>query len=58
MTLTQGLTRDQAALDQWYVLGALRDFPKGQTVATRLLGGAVTVTVSAPQAQDAVLREG
>ena len=46
MTLTQGLTRDQAALDQWYVLGALRDFPKGQTIATRLLGGAVTVTRS------------
>ena len=38
------LTTDQAALDQWYVLGALRDFPKGETVATRLLGGAVNVT--------------
>ena len=38
------LTTDKAAIDQWYVLGATQDFPIGQTVATRLLGGDVTVT--------------
>jgi len=37
------LTADRAALDQWYVLGALRDFPEGMPVSTRLLGAAVTV---------------
>jgi phenylpropionate dioxygenase-like ring-hydroxylating dioxygenase large terminal subunit len=37
------LTTDKAALDQWYVLGALRDFPMGQPVATRLLGGDITI---------------
>jgi phenylpropionate dioxygenase-like ring-hydroxylating dioxygenase large terminal subunit len=38
------LTTDSAALDQWYVLGALRDFPIGKPVATRLLGADVTAT--------------
>jgi len=37
------LTDDRAALDQWYVLGALQDFPVG-TVASRLLGEDLTVT--------------
>lgn len=37
------LTTDKAALEQWYVLGALQSFPVGQPVATRLLGADVTV---------------
>lgn len=40
------LTDDQAALDQWYVLGALQDFPAG-TVASRLLGEDLTISHSA-----------
>jgi len=38
------LTTDRAALDQWYVLGALRDFPIGAPTATRLLGADISVT--------------
>jgi phenylpropionate dioxygenase-like ring-hydroxylating dioxygenase large terminal subunit len=38
------LTTDQAALDQWYVLGAVSHFPLGTPVETGLLGEPVTVT--------------
>lgn len=37
------LAGDRAALDQWYVLGALQDFRDGTTIA-RLLGERLTVT--------------
>lgn len=38
------VTTDQAALDQWYVLGALTDFPPGRQITTGLLGATVAVT--------------
>jgi phenylpropionate dioxygenase-like ring-hydroxylating dioxygenase large terminal subunit len=38
------LTTDKAALEQWYVLGALRDFTPGETVRTRLLGAELAIT--------------
>ncbi len=50
------LTTDKAALDQWYVLGALRDFPSGTPVETRLLGAPLTVTHHSDGTQ--VLAEG
>lgn len=37
------LTDDPAALNQWYVIGALQDFPVGADRTTRLLGEDVTV---------------
>jgi phenylpropionate dioxygenase-like ring-hydroxylating dioxygenase large terminal subunit len=37
------LTDDGAALDQWYTLGALQDFPAGAEVRSRLLGEDLTV---------------
>lgn len=37
------VTDDRAALDQWYVLGALQDFPEG-AVTSRLLGEDLIVT--------------
>ena len=36
-------TTDQASLDQWYVLGAIGDFPAGTTKPTRLLGADLEV---------------
>jgi phenylpropionate dioxygenase-like ring-hydroxylating dioxygenase large terminal subunit len=36
-------TTDQASLDQWYVLGALADFPAGARRTVRLLGQDVAV---------------
>ena len=39
-----GKTTDKASLDQWYVLGALRDFPIGARKTTRLLGADLVVT--------------
>lgn len=37
------LTDDQAALDQWYTLGALQDFPLGVATPSRLLGADLVV---------------
>lgn len=37
------LTDDRAALDQWYTLGALKDFPLGTATPSRLLGADLTV---------------
>lgn len=36
-------TDDRAALDQWYTLGALRDFPAGARTAVGLLGASLEV---------------
>ena len=36
-------TTDRAALDHWYTLGALGDFPSGSRRTTRLLGADLTV---------------
>ena len=38
-----GKTTDTASLDQWYVLGALGDFPVGVRKATRLLGADLVI---------------
>ena len=38
-----GKTTDKASLDQWYVLGALGDFPIGARKTTRLLGADLVV---------------
>jgi len=38
------LTRDPAALAQWYVLGAERDFPLDQPFRTQLLGADIEIT--------------
>lgn len=40
-------TADRAALDQWYVLGALKDFRPGEAIVTRLLGEDLRVRRSA-----------
>jgi phenylpropionate dioxygenase-like ring-hydroxylating dioxygenase large terminal subunit len=39
-----GKTTDTASLDQWYVLGAVGDFPIGRRKTTRLLGADLVIT--------------